>query len=597
MNSINQESMTKVLKSMPGKNNFKKFMLNSNSILVFLYTGTDMMACVAHKNKNGIDMGSVVHSRSIDTIQAINEILEKLDKKGEQRPTKAILGSIEVVNGIIDLPVDPQKPRDFQQMQELVRWEVDPFLSELNDVTTIGALLQGRGCINAEQRDQIALEMEIHESQGQRIRFGEIALELKLIKRDDLDECLSLQEHLVNHDAQVVSGWLGSSIKNDEGETNHYWNVCAIDKHRRNHWTYSFESNGIKLVNLYPLYGSSAKSIVNKYSLAARDLLFVEVFQEQLFSYRMKEGKLVSIRIERRIEQKLNESIFVSLCFDQLRPDMECIDIISDEEFSSEIIDKIEAQLQRKVRITSSFNLLENSDEPTIDSPWLLGLAENALLKKDRLYNLPSLLPDDPSPPVWKRPDFWRYGIPAMIFVSLIAFDISQRFYLNHLTEKLEVLEKKYTKAGKVSNQLNQINSLSNNAKDLYEGKEKELDEIKSKYDILNDKLYSRIRTLPDLLRSIASSVNSNIVLDTLKEYERKSGIRITGSTLSNQDAQRFVGRLNKQLEPFNLVTFDVQVEQFSKRLGRDGYSFNLWLIKKNEIIQNIQNKEVALKQ
>lgn len=580
------------------KNNILNLVMNRGSLLVFLYTGSQMYGCIAKKNKQSVELSEIVQSGNIDTNLAIADIKEKLNAIEKQLPHKAILGSIEIVNGMVDIPVSPEKPRSYSQMQELLHWEIDPFLSELNDITTIGSLLQGRGHISAEQRDQIALEMAILNEQGERTRFGEVALQLKLIDRESLDESLSLQEHLVSHDEQIICGWSGSSIKNDEGETNQYWNATGISEHRRNHWTQSFKTNELQLVNLLPLYGSSLRSIIQAHQLGAKEALLVEVFQEQIFSYRVKQGKIVSIRIERRLEQKLSESIFVSLCYDQLRPSIETIDIVCDESIHQDVISQVEVQLQRKVRITNS-KWFSAQDDKGVSSnvsqwiPWLQGLADNGLDKKLKIAQLPKIQPVDPLPPIWKQENTWRYGIPIMMFLGLIAFDISQRVYLNYLDDKLDSLNLEFNKAGKVNNQFTQISNISNSIKHTYEFKEKQLKEIKIDYERLNDRLYARIKGLPNLLRSIASSVNSNIVLNSIHEYQKKTGVRITGSSLNNQDAQRFVARLNKSVKEHDFIVSDVQIEQTSKRLGNDAFSFNLWLLKKKDKPSTVKNDVV----
>ncbi len=575
------------------KNNIVELMTHKNSILVVLYTGTKLVACIAKQVKKQIQTGTIVESLIIDNSLAIAELKEKLIAKGEVIPQKAILGSIEVVNGMVDIPVVPEKPRDHAQMQELIHWEIDPFLSELNDITTIGSLLQSRQYITAEQRDDIVSQMNSLNEQGDRTRFGEMALQLSLISREALDEVLGLQEHLISHDEQIVCGWNGASVKNDEGELNHYWNVSGLGKHRRNHWTHSFKTQQLKLIGLLPLYGSSLRHVLRTYQLEAKEALIVEVFQEQIFSYRVKQGRIVSIRIERRLDPLLNESIFVSLCYDQLRANIEQIDIVSDELIDHSIIVQIEAQLQRKVRLSKT------ESQPWL--AWLNGLADSALDKKWALAKLPMIAANDPKPAFWKQANTWRYSAPVLILISLIVFDISQRIYLSSLESKLVELETKFDKAGKVSTQHGKINSLLRTAQQQYEEKKLALDKITIEYDRLNDQLYSRVNNLPNLLRSIASSVNGNIALNSINEYNKKSGVRIIGTTLSNRDAQRFVKRLNNNVAKQNLVASYVQVEQSSKRIGQEGYTFNLWLLEKNKQEKNgietrVDTKEVAKK-
>ncbi len=571
------------------KSNIVDLLTHKNSILVVLYTGTRMLACIAKKVKREIQTSAVVESLIVDNGLAIAELKERLIAKGETIPKKAILGSIEVVSGMVDIPVIPEKPRDHTQMQELIHWEVDPFLSELNDITTIGSLLQSRQYISAEQRDEIVLQMNQINEQGDRTRFGEIALQLNLINREALDEVLGLQEHLVSHDEQIICGWHGASVKNDEGEVNHYWNVSGLGKHRRNHWTHSFKTQELNLVGLLPLYGSSLRHILRTYQLEAKEALIVEVFQEQIFSYRVKQGKVVSIRIERRLDQILNESIFVSLCYDQLRANIEQIDIVSDELIEQNVIVQIEEQLQRKVRLTKS--------ESHLLLPWLSGLADCALDKKWVLAKLPMIEANDPKPALWKQVNTWRYGTPVLIFISLIVFDGSQRIYLRSLEQQLINVEKEFTKAGKLSNQQGQINSLTKTAKETYEEINSELEQIKIEYFRLNDQLYSRVNSLPDLLRNVASSVNGNVALNSINEYNKKSGVRIIGTTLSNRDAQRFVKRLNTNIAAQNLAASHVQVEQSSQRIGIEGYTFNLWLLDTSQQeLKTVDKKEVAKK-
>ena len=56
-------------------------------------------------------------------------------------PKTVALVSANAVNAIVDLPVTPDKSRPKAQMNEMVRWELEPHMAQQNELWMIGAIV------------------------------------------------------------------------------------------------------------------------------------------------------------------------------------------------------------------------------------------------------------------------------------------------------------------------------------------------------------------------------------------------------------------------------------------------------------------------
>jgi hypothetical protein len=130
----------------------------SSELLVCETDGFSLRAAVVKRNGIRVDVIHHVQSELSDMAEAIKDIVSQLESKG-WKGKETILLSPAVLSTLVELPVDPKKPRPLAQMQELVRWEVEPLLMQHTTQWTVGHLLVGQGYMSADQA-QTVMDMQ-----------------------------------------------------------------------------------------------------------------------------------------------------------------------------------------------------------------------------------------------------------------------------------------------------------------------------------------------------------------------------------------------------------------------------------------------------
>src|SRR5690606_15758175 len=100
-------------------------------------------------------------------------------------------------SGLIELPVSPTKPRPAIQMQELIRWELEPLLMQCNMYWAAGQLLLRMGYLDEGQLKDV-VERQQGKQKGSNgdnsaysfKRFCELAIEMGYITQEQMHECL-----------------------------------------------------------------------------------------------------------------------------------------------------------------------------------------------------------------------------------------------------------------------------------------------------------------------------------------------------------------------------------------------------------------------
>ncbi len=109
-------------------NNILSFGKKSD-LLVCETDGFSLRAAVLKRNGQNVEVHQTAQSQLSDMAEAVKEVVSAIKADGWQGG-KAILLSPAVLSTLVELPVDPKKPRSLQQMQELIRWEVEPLLMQ-----------------------------------------------------------------------------------------------------------------------------------------------------------------------------------------------------------------------------------------------------------------------------------------------------------------------------------------------------------------------------------------------------------------------------------------------------------------------------------
>src|SRR5690554_7288266 len=79
-------------------------------------------------------------SEQLDPALALADVVNALKNAG-WTGTKAVLLSPAATTSLIELPINPKKPKPIAQMQALIRWEAEPLLMQQQNQWTLGYVL------------------------------------------------------------------------------------------------------------------------------------------------------------------------------------------------------------------------------------------------------------------------------------------------------------------------------------------------------------------------------------------------------------------------------------------------------------------------
>ncbi|MCA9482221.1 MAG: hypothetical protein KC553_00635 [Nitrospina sp.] len=538
--------------------------------------GCRIRGAVIKSGGGGVDIGPVVESRAVDFRVAVGELVEQLEEQGRKPPKKALLVTPSAVGTLLELPVSPANPRTDEQMQELIRWELEPLFGQQNDIWSLGSLLMGRGYLTAEQRELVTKEQSMGQDQtGKRksAPFGEVAIQLNLISREQVDECLAIQEQLILVNDDLVCGWAPQVSEEDAmapgGEDVYAWYTVGIGKSMSGAWEKAFRQNGLTLEWIYPQLG-------NAFALtgsAKGEQLLIEVRQEQMAAFRGRAGQLSAVRMA-PVSNGLPDSLdLFALCQEQLRPDLRTVYLFAPGSGSHGLADELAGHTGRKVETVT----LEGKPDPQ-------GLAALAGAAAHYLGRAPvnataRLNAQPPKQPLWKRRELYPYAAAGLVLLGVAGFDASIRYEIWKNKKKEARLEEQFEEKMSIKKKVEGDASRGKVLEESIVETRRELDELIEKNRIFEKVLMERQESVPGMLKALAGSVSDEIILNSIAESRTTAGVRVTGWALTDTGAEIFLSRLNKALEQWGFRVTGVEVSANRGRLGLDGYGFSMWLV------------------
>jgi hypothetical protein len=560
------------------KKNKKKFLdrLDSikigrpQSLLVFETTGFTLYGTFFSAGLSAsLTQEAAGKSAALDFEIAVAEVLTQLREQTKKKlPKTALIITPSAASGLLYLPVNPEEPRPKEQMNELVRWEIEPLFARQNGIWFLGALLMGRGYINGKQREEIAA------GAGPHVRFGNEACERGFVSREQIDECLSLQEKLVLFDDDLVSNWVPQFSESEEEGMFTWYGVGFGDAMRRQ-WVKGFRQAGISLRWVYPQIGLASGSIPT----GEREWMLVEIRQEQFAVLRGQAGSLSSLRVEPWQDGQIDLDHIAKLCQEELRPDIEDIYLSVSDDFFEEIAAGLGQSLNRAISaVPLSSEKFEHAGIPGQIMASMAGAAAHAL-GQSAFDVQPRIMAQPPKPPVWKRKELLLPAAVAAVFLVIIGFDASMRYRTWQNGQKLLKLDVEFNQKVLLKNQTEkmayEVDALQNRLAE----KEQLLKKQQAKYSLMKDGIIDRITLVPGLLRAISTAMGDEVLIDTVKEAEDRSGILLKGLTLTDTDGQIFVNRLNIQLKAWNYKVAGVNLNRGKGRVDINGYVLQIKLV------------------
>jgi hypothetical protein len=554
---------------------------SGNHIWAVRFNGYAWCSSVIAKGKHGFSVVASARSNQLDHVSAIAE-MQKVISQQTSCPKTAVLIAPGLAVSLLDLPVEPDKPRHTSQMKELVRWELDNLVGEISDQYTIGAVLVGRGYLNQEQRQNVAIELEIQRSAargGGLTRFGDIAIQLGFIQRDQLDEALAIQEKLVHLEVTLECNWQLHLHTEDDGQQTYGWLAVGVSRTKRDQWATAFKKNGVKLKGIFPITGALMPTLAaNKEA----HRLCVEIHDERWVSYRIINGVVVSYRESANTATEITADNLVEQCADQLRPGLNDI-IIAGNDVSSALCAEFAQRLDRSVSSFHpelSFNAVSTEDEftclekATIESIGMLSFSSQSLFKPLGVAAF------DPPPPVWKNKQVIAGTAAGLAALSLIGLAIYVKVETASQEQRLVDLEAEYKKNQTLNSQYSTINAESKRLQEEIESLLSKMIDAQGEVQQL-EVLSQRQTFVLKLLQALESSIDQSVTLDQVIEPERSSNpsVHIVGWASNQPAAASFTERFNQRIQDLDFQTIDVDIRAGYGRYGLYGYVIDFWII------------------
>ena len=267
----------------------------ATSVMVCEWTGVSMQAAAINRAGKKLQVLATANSDNIDPTVAFSQILSSLKTQG-WKGNNVIVLTPSVMSAMVELPVSPKKPKPVEQMHELVRWEVEPLLMQHQQQWTLGQLMESHGMLSASQVLEINQTQKRYKQEGIKYehgtkRFGEVALELGYVTRDQAQSLFVVQDWLRGEDDEIMCGWSAQGEVDDApGVWN--WLTTATYQSLLDKWQELCQDYNLTLAGLMPLTGNSVALIEQ----AEKHVVVLETTEFMTTSTHLRRQQITSVQ-------------------------------------------------------------------------------------------------------------------------------------------------------------------------------------------------------------------------------------------------------------------------------------------------------------
>lgn len=539
----------------------------SKQLLVVETDGFSVRAAVVRRTgKRSLSIDRLVQASRIDPLIAAADAIEELQKTEPHLPRKAIVVSVEVTPALLNLPIAPNG-RAPEQLQNALRWEMEPRVAQRIGSRQIGGILMGLGILSSQQVEELLADQKQSRSllgTGQRPpRLGELAVDHGYATKDQLKSALELQRWFTADEVDLTCGW--STIRSGQTEGRHPWLVASLCRERRQRWKEILRAKGIELEGVYPLAGSAGPVLSPQ---SASPCACIQFEQGLAVLYRFQNGHPESLEIQYTGERRHNlwesfrflveEGIHnVWVCGRDVKPMLDQLDSL--DGCNPNLLQAAEAVLPE--------NVIPESLIP------MIGAARHALglSPKESAVCVPAR---DPAAPLLKRPFIRGLAIPAAAVLLCLGVEFGVSKYEESLERDSANLERQLeAKRFELKNVQNSIQAGKALLADL-DTEHERLKTIHAQLKYYENDLPHRARFLPELLEVVSRTVTEDIFIESLEEKEPYH-IELEGWALSDQAAQSFYQVLSTEIKKLGLDILEESARHQEGGTGAGAYALH----------------------
>ena len=540
--------------------------------------GFSVLSTVMRMEAGNAKALAFVETREKEFSNALSSGVQQLRATLSKLPRKALLVAPDLFPAIIELPVDPAQPRRHAEMQEIVRWEIEPYFSQVVAGYPIGTILVGNGLMKAEQVSEVLANMATRKDSWSATKnqpagsrsFGEIAVELGFVDRAQVKEALDLQARMRAPGEDYACGWTSVSSEQSAGQWR--WLACAIDAKRREGYRRAFDSAGLELQRIYPLFGTSASSMNGK---SVQQASILDIHRGALGHVELSpDATIESLSVHYHTQPTLD----ANKCIELARlEDKEQVWLSGRSRSIKELADELSSQLSGKVECVRQ--RFEHNGAAKFVPGFLGGVAGAVADAVGATSGGRSVCVEmrDPGPPLAKRPRLWW---AAVIGVLLLAVGtLESRFYFQRETKGRDLLN---LQAGLRLSEDNIRAIEEHNA--AIEALRKKLDTAQNEHlkagrekASLETAINAREGFPLAVLNALANSVNDAVHVERAAEHPDGT-LEIDAWSLTEEALQRFAHSVLGELRDWQLVEKKSSVIPQVGRFELPGFALELEL-------------------
>jgi hypothetical protein len=529
-----------------------------------------------------LEIEALATSRALKFEAVAEELVAGLKAQVSSVPKQAILLTASLFPAVLELPVAASKPLPAGQMLEMIRWELEPLSAQQNALWSIGGLLFGRGYLADAQRQAL---VEAHQAmrtaaraQGGRsatVRFGELAIEKGFVSREQVEECLALQEELRMSDADLLIGWHPDAVGSGRDAGQSAWLCAGIGPTVKIRWVDALERQGLHVRWIYPLAGASAPWSALSHLPAA-----LELHPLLGVCYRQQDGVLAGLSYRQFTATALSASEALALAGPLLRPDDRRLGVYPGRDWEPLLAGTLASELKRDIALLDKNGALTwpaNSETPAAMLAALAGGAAHALglAPSASAVRLPG---SKPPPPLYQRPMAWAGAAAILFLAALGGFELNHHLTQRALTARQQALYERQTTLEAAKNEIERSARAEKEARKALETTQTELDNVGLRKQLYERALSQRGRFVESLMDALIDRVNDELLLESVTEtgWQR---VEVQGFALNAEAVYRYARALAETLGAFGVKLGNLDTGETQGPLELMGYRFSFALL------------------
>lgn len=530
-------------------------------ILVLRTDGFGLRASVINGSRDTLKVTVSVSSQQVDPVAALTDVLDQIKNVlGKNVPSNALLLHISAIPDLVRI-TESFDSQEAGNLLEMLRWEMEGVVAIQSPNWDLGWLLMGRGYISPEQREELvhllAEEKQLSAQHGGRspMRLGEVAIREQMVSKEQIAECLHIQQKLQLADQRLLTQWRPQPIEespySNDDETAQQFLCSAMPAAQHQQWLDAVKkvskNSGFPKLNLrqvYPFAGSTLPLLES-----SETVLLTEFHQAYVFCALLKDNQIRDVAMVKCSNHQLDVSALADMLTNGAFADANRWFVADCDNSFSEKITALETLLQMNAASLAQ-HAADKIPSGRGDLLAELGVAMHFLgttpLSIAPLNGMP------PPDPIYRSSGF-KIAIAACILPLLIA--TYEGFYywkIESLHEELLSIEKQAESFTEKRNQQRKKYSEAKENIAVYEKKIEELTNLQLEKQLVEQVIVKRQSFVERLLPVLSESINDGVVLESMKEsswYE----FSITGKAVDQTSIDDFNQVLSISLESLNM--------------------------------------------